>query len=81
VEFSQTVVPPVIALGCAGAPGFTTIGKVCAVLLPHPLFAVTLIFPPLAPTVAVMLFVVEFPVQPFGKVHVYEVAPETAATL
>jgi hypothetical protein len=58
-----------MAPGCAGV-GFTVIAKVLGVLLPHALFAVTVIFPPFAPTVAVMLFVVEFPVQPPGKVHV-----------
>jgi hypothetical protein len=55
--------------GCAGV-GFTVIAKVLGVLLPHPLSAVTVIFPPFAPTVTVMLFVVELPVQPLGRVHV-----------
>jgi hypothetical protein len=51
-----------------------------AVLLPQLLLAFTVIFPPPVPEVAVILFVVELPVQPLGKVQVYDVAPFTAVT-
>ena len=55
--------------GCAGvAVGLTL--NVCAVELPHVPFAVTLMVPPFAPAVALMLVLVELPVQPFGNVHV-----------
>ena len=62
---------PVIAPGCAGMV-LTVTANVCAVLLPQLLFAVTEIFPPLAPIVAVMEFAVEVPVHPppGGSVHV-----------
>jgi hypothetical protein len=45
------------------------------------LLAVTDIVPPLAPGVALIELVVELPVQPDGKVQVYEVAPGTDETL
>ena len=44
---------------------------------PHELFAVTEIFPLLAPAVAVIEVEFELPLHPDGKIHVYEVAPET----
>jgi hypothetical protein len=49
---------------------FTVTANVLTVLLPQILFAVTLIFPLLAPTVVVIEVVVEVPVQPDGKVQV-----------
>ena len=48
----------------------TVTAIVCAVLLPHPLLAVTVTFPLVALAVAPMLVVVEVPVQPEGKPHV-----------
>jgi hypothetical protein len=76
----HTVVFPVIVPGVAGAePGVTA--KVLAVEVPHVLVAVTLTLPAVALGVAEILVVVEVPVQPPGKVHVYEVAPATAAIL
>lgn len=46
------------------------IGRVCACEDPHALFAVIVMFPPKAPAVIVIEFVVEDPVHPEGKVHV-----------
>jgi hypothetical protein len=53
--------------------------KVLGALAPQVLFALTEIVP-LAPAVAVIEVVVEDPDQPDGNVHVYDVAPLTAAT-
>jgi hypothetical protein len=50
-------------------------------LEPHELLAVTEIVPPLEPTVTGIDSVVELPLHPEGKVHVYEVAPDTDAIL
>jgi hypothetical protein len=47
---------------------------------PQLLFAVTEIVPLPPPAVAVIEMVEDVPVQPFGSVHVYEVAPATAVT-
>jgi hypothetical protein len=49
---------------------FTVAARVLAVPDPQPLLAITEIFPLLAPTVAVMEFVVEVPLQPEGRVQV-----------
>jgi hypothetical protein len=65
----QTELFPLIVPGCDGT-AFTVTASVCAGLLPQLLFAVTEIFPPLAPTVAVMELVDELPVHPDGSVHV-----------
>jgi hypothetical protein len=54
---------------------------VLAIPEPQSLFGVTETFPLLAPAIAVMEAVVDVPVQPEGRVHVYEVAPPTAVTL
>ena len=58
-----------VITGVAGI-GFVVTFIVCAADGPHPLFAVTVMFPPVVPAVALIEFVVEFPVQPFGKFHV-----------
>ena len=58
-----------ILLGWVGVE-FTVIANVRGALLPQALFAVTLIVPEVLPTVALIEFVVETPVQPLGKVHV-----------
>jgi hypothetical protein len=60
---------PVIAVGCAGRL-VTFTAKVCAVLLPHPLFATTEIVPPVVPAVVLIELVVDVPDQPEGSVHV-----------
>ena len=66
--------------GCAGEDAVMLTAKVRAVLPPQLLLAFTVIFPPAVPEVAVILLVVELPVQPEGKVQVYDVAPLTAVT-
>jgi hypothetical protein len=70
-------VDPVIAGGAL----LTVTAKVLTMLFPQLPTAVTLMFPLLAPTVVVMEVVVEVPVQPDGKVQMYEVAPLTAEIL
>ena len=74
--------PEQVALaGVRVSAGLLTVTEnVCAAELPHKLFAVTVIVP-LEPAVAVMLVVVLVPLQPPGKVQVYDVAPLTAAIL
>ena len=49
-------------------------------LLPQLLFAFTDKVPLAAPGVAVIELLVDVPVQPEGKIHVYDVAPGTAIT-
>lgn len=49
--------------------------------VPHEFTATTDITPPVLPIVAVIVLVVELPVEPEGNVHVYEVAPATEGTL
>ena len=68
-----------MAPGVAGADETLT-ASVCAAVLPQPLLAVTETLPLVEEGVVVIEFVVEVPVQPLGKVQVYEVAPFTAAT-
>jgi hypothetical protein len=51
-----------------------------AILFPQKLVATTLIVPPVVPAVVEIELVVEEPDQPEGRVHEYDVAPETAAT-
>ncbi len=58
-----------MAPGCAGTAPEVTV-KVCEVDAPQVLLAVTVIVPPVAPAVALMLFVVLLPLQPEGKVQV-----------
>jgi hypothetical protein len=74
------VAEPVIVPGVAGTSEGVT-AKVLAVDAPQALLAITLTLPAVALGVAEILVVVEVPVQPPGKVHVYEVAPATAAML
>ena len=74
----QTLIGPRIAAGIAGAEPKLT-ASVCAGEFPQKPPAVTEIVPPLAPTVATMLSVVELPVHVPGKVQVYDVAPLTGA--
>ena len=69
-----------IVPGCTGSVVKDTL-NVLAVPEPQLLLAVTEMLPLLAATVAVMELVVEVPVQPDGKVQVYEVAPFTVTTL
>ena len=75
----HTAAEPVIVPGVA-VPADTDIVKTCADELPQALFATTEIIPPVAPAVALILLVVDVPDHPPGSVHVYEVAPLTAAT-
>ena len=72
----QTDVNPLIAVGVGGAET-TLIAIVCGALLPQLLLAVTETVPPLPPARTVIDVVVELPLQPAGKLHVYEVAPVT----
>ncbi len=58
-----------MAEGCAGTALEVTV-KVCEVELPQALFATTVIVPPDAPAVALMLLLVLLPLQPDGKVQV-----------
>ena len=77
------VVFPVIAFGCAGAA--EDVGVTAKSLgveeTPQELFATTLTVPAVVVGVTEILFVVEVPDQPPGKVHVYEAAPATAFVL
>ena len=75
----QTTDEPLMVPGVAGAAAVVTV-NVCAVVLPQVLLAFTVIVPPVVVGVAVILLVVELPLQPLGNVQVYEVAPFTADT-
>jgi hypothetical protein len=79
VLLGQTLSGPEIMPGVAGEDAAVTF-SVCAKLFPQVLFAVTEMVPPPVPCVAVMLLVVDVPLQPFGKLQLYEVAPVTAVT-
>jgi hypothetical protein len=74
----QTAARPVIAAGVAGT-GIILTTNVCGEELPQALLAVTDTVPPLEPAVVMILVEVEEPVQPFGRDHVYDIAPLTAA--
>ena len=65
----QGIVLPVIAPGCGGTDETDTV-VVLAAPVPQVLLAATEIVPPVEPTVAVMVFVVELPDQPDGNDHV-----------
>ena len=68
--------PTQMAVGPDITPGFTGIVKTAAIVklvgaeVPQLLLAVTVINPVEEPAIAVMLDVVEFPLQPLGKVQV-----------
>lgn len=79
-EFAQTDVPPVMLPGWAGTLETDT-DKFCAGEDPHELFAITLMVPPVLPTMATIVLADEVPVHPEGRVHVYELAPATEAML
>jgi len=64
----------------AARPEPTVTDNVLAPDLPQALLAVTETVPPLAPTTVMIVLVVDVPDQPFGSVHVYDVAPLTAGT-
>ena len=76
----QKVVAPEAVIAADG-PADTVTANACAALEPQLLTAATVIFPPAAPAVAVMLLVVLVPVHPEGSVHVYDVAPVTAGVV
>ena len=76
---AQPLSTPVIAPNVPGGEASVT-ASVCGELFPQKLSAVTEILPCPVPSVACMLLVVEVPLHPVGKVHVYEVAPLTAVT-
>ena len=67
-------------MGSAGIVALDTF-NVLALLEPQVLSAVTDMVPPEDPAVAVMEVVVELPVHPEGKLHVYDVAPDTGDML
>jgi hypothetical protein len=69
VEPSQTLSFPVIEPGWAGSVITDTL-KDLAGPEPQPLFAVTVIFPSLAPVIASIEAKVELPLHPEGNVHV-----------
>ena len=66
----QIVVLPVIAPGCVGADVVTVTDRVWALLEPQELFAMTCMFPDVAPGITTIELVVEVPVQPEGNVQV-----------
>ena len=66
----HTLSVPDICPGVAGVEADIVTAKVCAAELPHALFAVTDTVPPVEDEVAMMLLVVDVPVQPFGNDHV-----------
>lgn len=73
----QRLSGPVIDAGAAVVAVIVTV-LVCATELPQPLLAVTETTPAPTPATAFILAVVEVPLQPDGRVHVYDVAPFTA---
>jgi hypothetical protein len=75
----QITVLPVILPGIAGR-GLTETFIVCTAELPHALFAITEMVPPAAPGVTKILLLVLLPLQPPGRLHVYEMADKLFAT-
>lgn len=69
----QTLVSPEIIPGFSGRV-ITLIPNVVSADVPQLLLALTVIFPPVIPATALIELVAELPVQPEGKVHVYDVA-------
>ncbi len=71
--------------GCGGAAGVVVTAKTAAVLVPHELPAVTVIFPlaanPFVDTVIEFVLAPDVIVQPAGNDQVYDVALGTAAML
>jgi hypothetical protein len=53
----------------AAITGLVETASVCAVPVPHPLIAVTLIVPPVLEDIAVIDVVVDAPLHPVGSVH------------
>lgn len=66
--------------GVVGAV-LTVTANDCADDEPQALFAETVTNPPVVPAAAVIELLVEEPVQPLGKIHVYDVAPVTDVIL
>lgn len=78
----HTLALPLMGPGWAGAePPPTVTFNVCGADEPQELSDVTLIIPPVTPATVLIEVVVEVPVHPDGKVHVYPVAPGTAVIL
>ena len=61
---------PLIVAGVAGVDALTETASVCAEEEPQVFFALTVIFPPAVPAVALIEVVVEEPLHPAGKIHV-----------
>lgn len=68
MSFSQSIFSPVIAEGAVGTSSAETPIEV-AKLVPHMLEAVTVMFPPEEPAVALIVLDVELPDQPDGNVQ------------
>ena len=70
----QIDIDPVGATGAAGIPGLTVTAKVCALLVPHELVAVTVMFPatalPEVATVTELVVPPEVILHPVGTVQV-----------
>lgn len=79
-EPAQTVGFPLILPGVEGVLLVVTL-RLRADEEPQTLFAMTEIVPPLDPVVVLIELVVDVPAHPPGNDHVYDVAPETDATL
>jgi hypothetical protein len=82
--------PPLVAVVCVIADGTVVVIVASDAIVtlsvltgpePHALFAITEIVPPLAPATTFIEVEDELPLQPEGKVQVYEVAPVTAEIL
>ncbi len=71
---------PLIDPGCEGVVETETV-SVRAILVPQKLLAVTETLPPDELAVALIDVVVELPLHPEGKLHVYEDAPGTGDML
>ena len=72
---------PVIDVGAAVGIGSNEIAFVVGGDIPHVLFAFTDIDPEVKFDVTAIVFVVDVPLQPDGKVHVYDVAPGTGVAV
>ena len=69
-KLAQTVVDPKIELGLLGIVPLGLTDNVLKGLLPQSLLAFTEMVPEIEPATTEIVFVVLFPVQPFGKVQV-----------